>query len=102
MARKLVIAGAIFWFILIVLSVAHPVLTAPEGDGFTRGYNRIGLFLGWQLAGVFLALVTGIAYTRLERPTGFMTRLCGLGPAIYSGLLVLALIALFIWLRISP
>ncbi len=49
------------WILLAVWAVAMvlsglALLEPPEGDGFTRGLNRIMSFLSWQIAGALIAL----------------------------------------------
>jgi len=45
------------WVIAFALSFIAPQWIEPIGDGFTRGLNRIGAFLIWQLTAFVLAVL---------------------------------------------
>ncbi|MCB1479416.1 MAG: hypothetical protein KDJ62_11215 [Rhodobiaceae bacterium] len=68
--------------------------TAPAGDGFVRGMNRVFGFLGWQAAATGLAIVIAMTGKRFERGSGarWLARI----PAACAILLVLAVIAAII------
>lgn len=46
------------WALAFGLSLYLAATTVPDGDGFTRGMNRIGTFFRWQFLAFALALVT--------------------------------------------
>ena len=54
----LIVALLGVWAILVLFSVLLPLFTEPTSDGFTRGLNRIGIFLGWQAAAFIVSLVS--------------------------------------------
>ncbi|MCB1482794.1 MAG: hypothetical protein KDJ55_12695 [Rhodobiaceae bacterium] len=68
--------------------------TAPSGDGFVRGMNRVFGFLGWQAVATGLAIVIAMTGKRFERGTG--TRWLARIPAACAILLALAVIAAII------
>lgn len=62
--ERVVLWSVVGWVVAIVLSVVLAKTTTPTGDGFTRGWNRIGVFFGWQMVAAVLALVAWIAGLR--------------------------------------
>ncbi|MEM6833803.1 MAG: hypothetical protein ACFBZ9_11470 [Sphingomonadales bacterium] len=67
MSRKtiLMIAG-VLWAGLCIYSFYAAMNTPPTGDGFTRGLNRIVLFLTWHGAAIATAIGLCIVGWRLE------------------------------------
>ena len=65
--------------------------TAPTGDGFVRGMNRVFGFLGWQAIATVLAIVIAMTGKRFERGSGlrWLARI----PTACAILLMLAIIA---------
>jgi len=73
--------------------------TAPLGDGFTRGLNRVSGFLGWQLLAAALALIVFALGRAL--PKGRAMRRMSVLPLGFAGLLVAGLALLILWARFS-
>lgn len=49
------------WAMAFVWSLIGAYLAVPTGDGFTRGFNRVTHFLGWQaVAGLFGLAAFGV------------------------------------------
>jgi len=72
-------------------------LTPPSGDGFTRGMNRITIFLGWQGIAGMLALATwGVGR---GFPKGSPARRLSRWPLALALVLVAGLVALILWAR---
>jgi hypothetical protein len=85
----LVVLG--LWALAMVLSGL--ALTAePTGDGFTRGLNRVSGFVGWQAAGLILALVAWLSSRGLEK--GARLRWLARVPGWWALLLIVGLAAL--------
>ena len=103
-----VIATALIWICLIVWAafVANGVLAymtlEATGSGFTRGSNRVGAFLQWQVLALAAAFV-GAMSGRIASATG-VTRFASRIPFWLSGgfflLLVVGFLALLIWARV--
>jgi len=83
------------WVIASGWSVVGAWLAEPTGDGFTRGANRIGHFLGWQA----VAGLLGLAAFGVGRswPKGSGPRRLSAGPLWLALLLVAALVAFYAW-----
>ena len=45
------------WLVCFVCSFSLVFLLEPSGDGFTRGLNRLGALMGWQLEAPVFALL---------------------------------------------
>ena len=84
------------WTGLYLASFVVPAMTAPVDDGFTRGLNRIGLFVSFQAAAGLVALVV----TAL-RPHLGPWRFLGLLPIALAGLLLALFIGLIVWARMD-
>jgi len=95
-ARRLTLALLILWALLWVGSIALPATLAPTGDGFTRGLNRLMAFFGLQIG----AGVIGLLLVFIRPPEGRL-RWMALVPAGAALLLVVALVALILWSRLS-
>ncbi len=80
------------WLAVYVWSVLVMQTTPAEGDGFTRGMNRITSFLAWQ--GV--AAVLGLLIWRLGQSFAPATagRWLSRVPTLLAGLLVVAILGL--------
>jgi hypothetical protein len=84
----------LIWLAIMGLSVLGFALIEPVGDGFTRGMNRVMTFLGWQVAGLVIALLCLFQRARVAR--GRPLRWIALVPALVAGVQVLAIVALFL------
>ncbi len=93
--------GRFFWFAIFLWAIAFAgsfisfQLTDPSGDSFTRGLNRVGTFLGWQLAAGVGGLVIWVGYRR--RNLGAAARWAARIPPLMFLLLVSGLVALFVY-----
>lgn len=57
----------LIWILVVIVSLVAPRFVAATGDGFTRGLNRVGIFLGWQFGAFTVAVVLAIiVWTRLN------------------------------------
>lgn len=72
--------------------------TAPVGDGFTRGLNRVTGFLGWQVLAGVLAVIAFALGRAL--PRGRVMRRMSVLPLAFAGLLAAAVALLILWARI--
>jgi hypothetical protein len=95
-ARRLTLALLTLWALLWIGSIALPATLAPTGDGFTRGLNRLMAFFGLQIG----AGVIGLLLVFIRPPEGRL-RWMALVPAGAALLLVVALVALILWSRLS-
>ena len=92
--RSLVIVLLLIWLAMVAWSVIGARITPPTGDGFTRGMNRLGLFMGWQAAAGVLGLVIFAGGRGL--PRGWLRRLTWAPPGL-AGLLLAGIVALILW-----
>ena len=94
-ARKilLILLGA--WIACQVMSVLHPAMTGPTGDGFARGLNLLALFLVWQSAAVLFAV--GLLAVRLMRADELSSamRWLGQGPLLLEAVGIGGLVLFF-------
>jgi hypothetical protein len=95
--RTVIWAVLALW--LAAMGLSALALTAePTGDGFTRGLNRLSGFVGWQGAGMMLALVAWLSARGL--PKGDLLRWLARAPGWWALLLVVGvaiLIAVSAW-----
>jgi hypothetical protein len=96
MARRYTIGLGVIWLLVVIISVAAPLMTPVEGDGFTRGLNRVMEFFLFQFVAVFIAIAALYAALRVEPPRSLLVKVAGFIPAIVSALLVLALVVLIL------
>ncbi|MGI3183765.1 hypothetical protein [Nioella aestuarii] len=82
------------WVAIMGISIFGYILTEASGDGFTRGLNRIMVFLGWQIAGLVVALICLFLRARVE--PGRPLRWVAMVPALVAGAQVLAILSLFL------
>jgi hypothetical protein len=101
MARRYAIGLGVIWLLIVIISVVNPIMTPAEGDGFTRGLNRIMLFFMFQFVAIFIAIAGLYAALKVERPRAMLVRIAGFGPAIVSGLLIVILIGVITWTNLS-
>lgn len=88
------------WLACFVFSFSLPFLIESQGDGFTRGLNRVGVLMGWQLGATVFALLgffTGIGKEKDHRSKGWLSR----GPAIIQAALICLLLGLILYMRFA-
>ncbi len=69
--------------------------TAPTGEGFTRGTNRVVTYLGWQgVAGMVAIAVWGVGR---GWPKGSSARWLSVVPMALALLHVAAIVAIVLW-----
>lgn len=78
---------AIVWLALIGASVYLPTQTQATGDGFTRGTNRIGVFLAWHGVALVGAIVIRAMGRRSDEPSWLVS-----GPLMVHGLVGVGLV----------
>lgn len=76
-------------------------LAEPTGEGLTRGWNRIGIWLGWQTGALALAILALIVTRRAKGQVGESLFKVGHFPATVSGLTSLGILATGIWLVVT-
>jgi hypothetical protein len=92
--RTIVYALGGAWLVLMALSLALSLGAEAEGDGFTRGINRIVSFLTWQ-AVAFVVAVIAAALTRVAVGRGVGgIKLAGYLPLAASVFIVGALVVM--------
>lgn len=89
------------WVTAVILSAVMFAVTEPTDFGLTAGWNRIGVFFGWQLAALILALGGAIAALWVARPRGWPVLIAGFGPLAASGLFVLTVLGFVVWINAS-
>jgi len=96
-------AWAVFaiWLVLFAGAFAAFALTPPTGDGFVRGMNRVGAFLGWQLAATVAAAVSFALVRGCPRPRGRWIGIACYGPVALSASLWLIVAAIVAYLTYS-
>jgi hypothetical protein len=89
---------------LFAMALSGLAMTAePTGDGFTRGMNRITGFVGWQAAGLILALIAWLS--ALALPKGDRLRWMARVPGWWAVVLVVGvaiMIAVGAWVGNRP
>jgi hypothetical protein len=92
--RALVYTLAGVWVVLMGVSLALSLGAEAEGDGFTRGLNRIAAFLTWQ-AVAFVVAIVAAALTRAASRRGVeRIKLAGYLPLAASVFIVGALVVM--------
>ncbi|MEL7029889.1 MAG: hypothetical protein AAGL49_11955, partial [Pseudomonadota bacterium] len=99
MTRTLIWALMAVWAGLYAWSFIAFQITAPTDFGFTKGLNRVTTFLGWQAAAGAVGVVVWMMGGAFER--GSVGRWLARGPVALAALLVLAIIGLIAYARIS-
>lgn len=89
----LIAAWALAWAVSLHALWSLP----PSGDGFTRGLNRAGAFLGWQAIAGLLAL--GAFGLGRAWPRGTAVRRLSRLPLYTTGIVVVALAGLVLRAR---
>ena len=62
----------VVWIMVFLLAFIAPRFMAAEGDGFTRGLNRVGAFLLWQLGAAFISINLAIIAQVKMKDSRFM------------------------------
>lgn len=90
----------ILWLGTYAWSFLTLYFTAPTGDGFTRGLNRITAFYGWQIAAGVVAIGVWIIGQAFDKGTlwRWITRI----PAILALLLFVATVGLILMANYGP
>jgi hypothetical protein len=92
--RGIVYALGAVWAVLMAVSLVSSLGAEAEGDGFTRGLNRIVSFLTWQ-AVAFIVAVVAATITRAAAQRGVdRIKLAGYLPLAASVFIVGALVAM--------
>jgi len=84
------------WSALQILAMAYPALTAPTGDGFTRGLNRITAFFGFQGVAGILAITLAIQSFQHRTKLSRIWRIFAAVPITVAALLLLAVLGLIL------
>ncbi len=87
------------WALAFAWSGFAGLTTQPDGDGFARGLNRVGLFLGWQGVAGLIALAA-FAVGR-GWPKGSGIRRVSAVPFWFALALLAALAGLVVWARLQ-
>lgn len=83
------------WAICFVYSFVAFATTAPEGEGFLRGMNRVTTFLGIQaIAGGFAIAIWAFAR---QWPKRSPTRRLGAWPILILGIQIVGMVATILW-----
>lgn len=99
-ARNWALLLLILWLGVYAWSFLTMYLTAPTGDGFTRGLNRITSFFTWQIAAGVIAIGVWIVGQAFDKGTlwRWATRI----PAILALLLFIATVGLILMANYGP
>ena len=96
----LIASGA--WLICFLLSFFLWWLTAPTGDSFARGMNRLMILLGWQAVGFLFAIASGIMAFSMSQRISSRLKWLGYTPLLVSGLCVLGVVLLVLYVQFRP
>lgn len=97
--RLLLTALFAIWVLAYGYSFVAFATTEPDGDGFTRGTNRIAQFLGWQgMAGLLAIAVFGVSRAW---PQGSGVRRLATAPLLLALLLVAVIAGVIVWARFA-
>lgn len=87
----------IVWALLFAVSFIHTQLTAPTGDGFTRGMNRTMIFLGWQAAALVTAIVAFAVARRPRNELPRRIRIVASLPLVIHGVSLLVIVGMVVY-----
>ncbi|MEM9425640.1 MAG: hypothetical protein AAGA06_02970 [Pseudomonadota bacterium] len=98
--RRLLLTALIaIWVLAYGYSFVAFATTEPDGDGFTRGANRVAQFLGWQgMAGILAIAVFGVSRAWPKRSG---VRRLATAPLVLALLLVAAIAGVIAWARFA-
>lgn len=100
-ARGSVLVLALAWLATVGLACLRYATSAPTGEGFTRGWNRVVAFLGWQLAALVPALVAAALVLRHREALEPRWRALGLAPLAIEVAFAALLGVLVAWARFA-
>jgi len=100
MQKTLVWSLLMVWLLLFAGSFFVFALVPPDGDGFTRGANRVLGFVLIQVAAGFIG--TAAWLMRKVFPAGSWRRWVACLPAGLFSLLILSLVLVVVWARLAP
>ncbi|MDJ0826486.1 MAG: hypothetical protein QNJ16_13365 [Rhodobacter sp.] len=98
-------AERITWVLLIAWALAFGgafvafAVTPAKDFGLAAGWNKVSVFMGWQLGAAVLAILCGAASRRV--PPGRPIRWLGLMPLVGFLLLAAAILALVLWANLQ-
>lgn len=87
-------ALAALWLALFLASFVALQLTAPQGEGYARGLNRIAAFLTWQGAALVVAVVGALVMRGAAAAVREKWRWFGFGPLVVSLVVVVAVVGM--------
>ncbi|MEO0411210.1 MAG: hypothetical protein AAF221_05120 [Pseudomonadota bacterium] len=64
---RIVLGGLVLWAGLFVYSFFSTQGVEPTGDGFTRGMNRVSIFMSWHFAAFVVSIAVIVAGWPLEK-----------------------------------
>ena len=96
--RRLLLTGLMaLWALAFAYAFVAFWTTAPSGDGFGRGLNRVVTYLGWQgIAGMLAVAIWGVGR---GWPKGSSARRLSAVPIALALLHALAIAAIVLWAR---
>lgn len=100
-ARGSVLALVLAWLVTSGIACARYATAAPTGEGFTRGWNRVSAFLGWQLAAAVPALLAAALVLRQRARLERRWRVLGFVPLAVEVAFVALLAGLVAWARFA-
>lgn len=86
----------LIWIILFSLSFVIPRLIEPNGDGFTRGLNRLPAVIGLQGLGFLVAVLAAILSYRSRAGIKKWLLVAGFVPVVVDLLLGMLLLLLLL------
>lgn len=99
--RRWIYGLAALWVLLTFLSFERFSATAPTGDSFVRGLNRIGVWLRWQLGALSVGGTAGLLAWKHRTQLPRRDRWVGWVPALVTGsvfaLLILGFLAMVVF-----
>jgi hypothetical protein len=88
------------WALVFALAFVAPRLMVTQGDGFTRGLDRVGAFFMWQLAAAFLSVILAVvAWSGMKSRPGFKWLFSV--PLMLHLVLIISLIGVFVFANFS-
>lgn len=97
--RVILTVLSLLWLAAIAASAWSLVVPEPNGDGFTRGLNRVMAFAGFQCAAAVVAAVLWVAGRRL--PAGSLRRWLSRIPLLLALSLTLFVVATIVSVNLA-